>query len=838
MKSFRTICFLAILANAFVAAAAGADDRLTLDGSWAFTIDETKLARPAAEWDRLPVPGNWDTFNAYSQHVGKGWYRREFTLPAGWQDRRVRLHFDAVYETAEVWLNGETLGKHEGGYTPFEFDVTDRVKRNAPNIVTVCADNTVRRGAWWAWGGISRSVALIANHEVRLVWQHVRTEPDLAAGTATVFVDYWIENDGASAASVELTGALSIGEKPVGEISARAEVAPRGSRHVAASVVLPAAHVRLWDFDQPNLYGLRTAARAGGAVVDDQSTRFGIRRVEVKPDGLYLNGERVRLVGFNRVHDHRAYGNTEPDELVMLDVDLMKRYGGNLMRLMHAPSAPNLLDYLDEKGVLIFAEIPVWGGADPNIVPDNPRTQQWMREMVARDYNHPSIIGWSVGNELLHHYDYVKSMIAFTRTELDPHRLITHVSFSGGRADYTPANDPLTVTDIILHNTYGADPGRLVDTLATKWPDRPVFLFEFGSRQFGEQLTARIPGLDERWQSLTGHANVIGAALWTFNDYRSNYRGSEPGELRSWGLVDLWRQPKEAVRDIARLHSPIHALRLIGNTARLEARRSDEFPSFTLRGYHLMWEWRGAGGATLAGGVVALPDLKPGAAAYELPLPPKPAGAETTVLTLVSPTGYIAHETTTGVGYSPAAWPAPTANSAPVIARVHPLDGGFMLGYSTQPDDEAFTVEYGTASGHYSESQTVKMKGALAVRNLENGEKYFLRLRREPTGRTPGAWSAEVTVTPDGGMKPPAPDLLGVVRGAGLAGVRFSSVEKAVGYRVRWGEDAGSTLLLRASLPGPVIVHGLDDARAYTFTVTALNAHGESPASAARTIQP
>lgn len=831
---------LAFCLGLFLAAwpARGAEERLSLDGTWAFTVAASQLERPAAEWDRLPVPGNWDTFNAYAQHVGRGWYRREFSVPAAWSGRRVRVHFDAVYETAEVWLNGTLLGKHEGGYTPFEFDITDRVKRDAPNVVTVCADNTYKRGAWWAWGGISRSVALVANHDVRLVRQHVRAEPDLARGTAEIFVDYLVQNDGAAPATVDLAGAATFAGAPVGGATTQVIVPTSATRRVQSNFTLPAAAVRLWHFDHPHLYGFATTASVGGTTLHEQRTRFGIRRVEIKHDGFYLNGEKVRLVGFNRVHDHRAYGNTEPDHLVKLDVDLMKRYGGNLMRLMHAPSSPNLLDYLDEKGVMIFAEIPVWGDADPNVIPDNPRTQQWLREMIERDYNHPSIIGWSPGNELLKHYDYVKSMIDYARRELDPHRLHAYVSFSGARKDYTPANDPITVSDLIMYNSYGPNPGQMVETLADKWPGRPVFISEFGSRQFGEHLAARIPGLDERWHSLEGMPGVIGVALWTFNDYRSNYRGSEPGELRSWGIVDLWRQPKEAVRDIARLHSPVRSLRTAGDTARLVPRRTDEFPAYTLRGYHLMWEWRGADGKTLGGGVVALPDIAPGSAPLTVPLTGRPATADSAVLTLVTPSGYIAHEYPGAGGANLQPLIAPSADSAPTIVRATPLDGGFMLGYSQQPDDTAFTVEYGTVPANYTSRLTVTMKGATAVRGLENGRTYYARLRREPTSRAPSAWSSEIAVTPDGGLKPTAPRLLGAVRGPGLVALRFSLVDKAVGYRVSWGDSPSTTRLLNAAAPGPLVLSGLDDTRTYTFAVTAVDEYGESPPSVPLTVEP
>ena len=802
---------------------------LSLDGIWAFTIDPALAAAPGvAGWDRLTVPGNWDTVNAYAQHIGAAWYRREFAVPPAWTGRRVRLNFGAVYESAEVFLNDVSLGRHDGGYLPFDFDITDRVRRDAPNVVTVRADNTFRRGAWWAWGGISRSVTLTSHHAVRLVRQHVRAEPDLAARTAEIFIEYKLENAAAAPAAVRLAT-----EVPgVGRVETAVSVPAAGTTLARARLTVPTAALRLWHFDHPKLYALSTAISLAPTdpTPATHRTRFGIRRVEIKPDGLYLNGEKVRLVGFNRVHDHRAYGNTEPEHLVRLDVDLMKRFGGNFMRIMHAPSSPNLLDYLDEKGVMIFAEIPVWGQGDPNVVADNPRTKLWLREMIERDYNHPSIVGWSPGNELMQHRPYVKSMIDYARRELDPHRLHAYVSFTGGRSDYGPANDPITDSDLIFENTYGGDPGLVVSTLTAKWPGRPIFLSEFGTRQFGESPTSRIPGLDERWSTLAGFPHLIGVALWTFNDYRSDYVGSEPGQLRSWGIVDQWRQPKDAARDVARLHSPVRALRAFGTTATLSPRRTDEFPSFTLRGYHLLWEWRARNGTTLGGGVRALPDITPGTADLKFELAGQPSGPfDHLVVTLVGPTGYVAHEFATQSNSNLAPIPAPTATSAPRIIRAYPITGGFWIAYSQQPDDTTFALEYGTAPGRYTEKLTVTMKGATAVRGLVDGTTYYGRLRREPTGRAPGAWSAEFTVTPDGGRPPAAPVILGVVRSAALVAVRLAPVEKATAYRLSWGPTAADSLLVNAAAPGPVIIKA--PAGAANFTATAINAHGESTPS-------
>lgn len=612
--------------------------RQSLNGLWQFTTNAASVAAADAPWDAITVPGNWDTLPAYSTHVGQGWYRRSFSVPVAWQGRHIRLHFDAVYDTAAVWLNGQLVGTHTGGYTPFEFDVT-KFLRDGENTVTVCADNTDGRGAWWHWGGISREVMLIANQDARIVWQHIRSEPDLPAGTARLIVRYKLANAGEKPVVVALQGRIdSAGEAALTttiSIPARSEV------EAELATNLPKDRVRLWDFDHPNLYRLTTQISVGGKVVHDKSDRFGIRKIEVTATSLLLNGERIRVCGFNRVSDSNTTGNTEPDALVKQDVDLMKRAGAAFSRLMHFPQAPNLLDYLDEKGMMIFGEIPVWGAGDPNMSPGNPLTAQWMREMIERDYNHPCIIGWSVGNELLQHDAYGKSMINYTR-QLDPHRLVNYVSFSGSRAEYHPGNDPISVSDFLMHNTYGLENEKKARTLHEKWPQLPIFYSEFGANQIGASPEATIPQLARRFEPLQELPYVVGISLWTFNDYRSAYKGTPASGNREWGVVTVDRRPKAAYAQIRQLYSPVHSLTVRNRVVRLEPRSPGEIPSYVLRGYRLNWKQLAASGSTLDSGEVELPDFKPGTETWtSLPLGNATVvGAVELVVQLLSPGGY------------------------------------------------------------------------------------------------------------------------------------------------------------------------------------------------------
>jgi len=594
--------------------------RQSLDGAWQFTTNAAAVSAVGSKWDSITVPGNWDTLPAYSAHIGKGWYQRTFTVLPAWNGKHIRLKFDAVYDMAEVWLNGKLLGTHRGGYTPFEFDVT-KLLRDGENTVTVCADNTFRRGAWWAWGGISRSVTLIANEDARIVWQHIRGEPDLQTGTAEIFVEYKIANEGDKALAISIESSI-VGTADTA-LTRALTVAAKSVTNVTTRIALPRQRVRLWDFDHPNLYTLTTHLLLGEKLQAEKSDRFGIRKVEVTKDSLLLNGERIRVCGFNRVSDSNTTGNTEPDSLVRQDVDLMKQAGANFSRIMHSPSAPNLLDYLDERGYMIFAEIPVWGEGDPNMKPGNPVTEQWMREAIERDYNHPCIIGWSVGNELKNHYRYVDSMIKFTRT-LDPHRLLNYVSYTGSYSN--PTNDPISVCDLLMHNTYGANNGKLAENLHGKWPSVPIFFSEFGATQIGTGTNALIPGMDQRFHVLEPLPYVIGVSVWTFNDYRSSYKGTPPSGNREWGVVTVDRQPKPAYWQMRKVFSPVHSLTVSDGVIRVTPRRADEIPSYTLRGYKLKWE----------GGEIALPDLKPGDVAWTSDIKIKPGK----VVKLFSPTGY------------------------------------------------------------------------------------------------------------------------------------------------------------------------------------------------------
>jgi SSS family solute:Na+ symporter len=355
--------------------------RISLTGTWAFRTDPANVGesrgwyRPevsTAEWDSLPVPGNWDLRNEYAHYVGKGWYRRTFATPAGASEKVTRLLFEAVYHDCTVWLNGQKLGENHSGFLPFEFEISEKLNPSGPNTLVVCADNALTRGAIWNWGGIRRPVTLEITEPLRVVRQHVTPVLDLTAGTATVAVRVFLQNHGTSAAPAKGTVTLAAPNGYRQELSFEASVPAQGTGSVLVQTMIPKAQVHRWHFDDPFLYestvrlGQYPQPPEGGSSTADAPrqeapfrglgvlrVRFGLRKIEVdnKNFTFKLNGESIRPLGFNLVPDDRTTGNTLPTWRIREDIDLLKNLGCQLTRLSHLCLPEEVLDYLDERGI-------------------------------------------------------------------------------------------------------------------------------------------------------------------------------------------------------------------------------------------------------------------------------------------------------------------------------------------------------------------------------------------------------------------------------------------------------------------------------------------------------
>lgn len=646
------------------------EDRLSLNGYWAFKTIETledavRLAHPDSIWqesDSLLVPGNWDTESAYAYYKGLGIYRKDIHIPVTWEHDIIRLHFEAVYETAYVYVNGLYLGSHKGGYTPFEFRVEDLLKVGEKNVVTVVADNSYRRGAWWAWGGISRNVTLIKNKSVRVNKLFITPDVDLETRKGKVGIACRLENNALLESNVDITVRIFADDNyrsVIAETDYSVTIPDEQINTQEINVQLPDP-VQLWHIDHPNLYGCEIVVSQNGQQLHRKRSAFGFRKVEIKEQQLLLNGEPVKLAGFNRVHDHRAVGNTEPLWLIKKDLDHMKSLGCNMTRMMHAPLSPELLQYADKIGMLIIQEIPVWGIEDPQSFENNPLTRHWLKEMIERDYNHPSVIGWSMGNELAANIEdkrklvmsreqsqYVISMMRYVREELDSSRLITYVSFTTFR-DNDPKMEPAQHADMLCFNSYG-DFVEAAQKIHHRWPDKLILISEFGQDQIGyhpdDTLDDRIA---DRLKRVAELPYVAGASLWTYNDYRSDYRQTPLGGDRTWGVVDVWRTPKQAAKQIQEAFAPITGIKVDWRKEQnrlsisLSPRTKNDFPSYVLRDYRIHLQLLGKDGREYYRDSLLLNDIHPGGKdiQHEFSYSKTNNKVSCAILSLVSPTNH------------------------------------------------------------------------------------------------------------------------------------------------------------------------------------------------------
>lgn len=629
----------------------------SLNGIWAFKTDPNGLGEKnrwydevtdSSGWDSMPVPGNWDLRNEYSHYVGKAWYRTTFSTPSSWQKQWVRLLFEAVYNDSKVWLNGHLLGSNNSGFLSFEFEVNKWLNFDELNTLAVCADNTFRRGAIWNWGGIRRPVILVATNHVRIVQQFISSDVDLQKNSAEIAVRIQLKND--ESKPVSLQGEVVLTDAKGFQKTLPFNTTVEGGKTAEAIVhtTLNNKQVHLWNCDDPYLYQSKVSVKSGPNLLHEHSDRFGLRKIE--PDNnnytFKLNGVPLRVMGFNLVPDDRTTGNTLPLWRIKEDIDLMKSMGANMARLSHLPLPKEMLDYLDEKGIMIFSEIPLWG-YDQLVDKNNPIPKEWLKRLVTAQYNHPAIIGWSVGNEIGHvpgAMEYVKSAIQFVKT-LDTTHLavvVSHTAASG-------ISDPINYSDIGLINGYGSGIGMLADKIHGFHPDKLLFYAECGYGQLEEDLDGNV-NAKAMIDSLRFKSYLMGGSLWTFNDYRSAYPGTkEYSENRAWGVVDVFRQKKKAWVSFKKEYAPVSELTVsnfindknASAILSIQPRLALDLPAYPLHHYSLAWKIYDVKGVLQKGGFINLPLINPGDKSMHFPIGwQMPPGAFKLQVSLLSPLNY------------------------------------------------------------------------------------------------------------------------------------------------------------------------------------------------------
>ncbi|MDJ1504196.1 glycoside hydrolase family 2 TIM barrel-domain containing protein [Xanthocytophaga agilis] len=818
-------------------------ESLLLNGKWDFRIDPENIGEErgwhtsgfqAAGWDAMEVPGNWDLYNQYATYSGKGWYRRSIEIPANWQGKTIRLVFEAVYHDAQVWLDGTLLGQSHSGFFPFEFDITKFIKPGQRSTLVVCADNTFRRGAIWNWGGIRRPVSLIATTPVRIEQMHILPVVELKSATSSVAIKLRLKNDTDQPQSVKCDIVLKDKSgnilKASKNLSLALTIPAQSGQEYSLQAVLPKSDTHLWHFDDPYLYTVQATLYQANTLSNKQSTkpadnlpllhmvsdRFGIRKVEIDGLNVKLNGEPVRLMGYNWVPDDRTTGNTLPAWRYRQDIDLMKKSGANMARLSHLPLPKEVLDYLDEKGMLVFSEIPLWG-RDQLVDPDNPLPKEWLKSLVSQQFNHPSVIGWCVGNEIgfiganPKVLEYVESAIRYVKKQLDSSRLVVYVSHS---AD-VQQQDPVQFSDMILLNKYG-DLGKNADKAHQKHPGKPMFYSEYGYNLTGENPDQGIINGSKMLNDMRGRDYLMGGALWTFNDYRSHWQAHQswntaPTGNRAWGVVNVYRQPKQAYEIFRRQYAPIRSLTVSGTDrstiVSIEPRTLLDLPAYTLRGYTLVWEATDSQDRYLDGGFTTLPTVTPGSKAVRQAITWQVASTQIakTTYTLLSPTGYAVYDTTIYL-QKPA---------LPVIKQLIPGEGGVRIIFDKVASAQQYFLRYGKTD--FSLVSDTTSHHFIDISKLESSQSYqFQLVAINAAGDGPP--SATATTKPDNQLLPPVIWYTEAADRAFFIGYGYANYDYL--YQIRYGTDPTNEAewkSLKVTAKGVCRVPNLKNGQTYYF---------------------
>ncbi|WP_300600752.1 glycoside hydrolase family 2 TIM barrel-domain containing protein [Niabella sp.] len=602
-------------------------ENISLNGVWQFALaTNTKEAKildkfnmpgyKSKQFKPIPVPSNWailgyeePVYQSFeNDEASAGYYLKEFSIPPEQlNQKRIMLQFEGVWSHADVWLNGKYLGSHGSGFTPFSFEITEKINRDANNTLAVRVQQVSREYRFdvhddWSLGGIYRDVHIITVPAKRWIdYVNVRTTFDHRYVDANLQVKTMITDR----RNPKKPGNYSIDYNPY-ELSFSL-FSPQGEKVTERTMTIPAhlatgreiqwdinvASPHQWTAETPYLYRLEVVLLEAGTIAQRWSEKIGFRQITTDGGILKVNGQSVKLRGVNRHDEHPDVGRATTYQHWLQDLKLMKAANINYIRCSHYTPAKGFIELCDSLGMYIGNEVSIGGAKNLKFDPSYTAAALTRAyETITREINNPSIIYWSVGNE-----DELSTMglttIKFVKA-LDPSR---PVLIPWRHEEWLPE-------EIGILSAHYWQPGQYDAWAANS--KRPVISTEY-THAYGEQ---GMGGLQARWNALAKHPAGAGAAIWMWADQglkipkRKNYKTDPKFNIQDeylrvvdngWdGIVDSYRNPTRDYWETKAVYAPVYVnvekLNFVAGQDSVQVPVSNAFDYTNLSDIRLHWQ--------------------------------------------------------------------------------------------------------------------------------------------------------------------------------------------------------------------------------------------------------
>ncbi len=514
------------------------------------------------------VPSCWNELREeYLHYVGVAWYYKKFLYRESPEAKRQVLFFNGINYKCRIWLNGKQVGRHTGGFTPFEVDITNAVVKNGENFLVIRVDSTITNMTsppygvdWFNYGGIYRDVQLLETGEAWIDDVTVRTK---MSGDVGIKVDI-----GSFTPGPHYALELCVNEK---EKAASVYSLSYTAASSCSCIDLKLEQPKLWSPDTPYLYEFMIVLKRDNEIQDIWEHKIGVREFSIKNRQVYINEKRVNLRGYAKHEEYPMLGRTFSYDIVRKDYEICKQGNANLVRLVHYPHHLQEYEIASETGMVAIAEVPNVNFKKEQFM--NPELLELavnqMKETIKYCKNEACIMFWSLFIECKTYEDaaveFVRKYIQLAR-ESDPTRFTVHAS------DIPLEDRTYEYFDVVGINYwrgwYGGhtieEGSSLLDKIAARYPDKPVLMTSggweglYGSHSYRGNVKwseeSQADYLEKLTEMYIAKPYIIGQVVWTFNDFRvwpwvtdgNAYWPNRPMEMNYKGAVDCFRRPKLA----------------------------------------------------------------------------------------------------------------------------------------------------------------------------------------------------------------------------------------------------------------------------------------------------